>query len=512
MAASAICRDVWQRLPFDECLHYSEDVDWTHRAHLLGLSIVYVPEARFEHSHDYAWRALYRRMHGEGCADRQIFRRGHSSLKHDFLFPLGAQMVRDLRTQKLTPQRATSRVVAQVGRYVGKTLSQLEKPSFSNRGTAAIPRRPTFTLVGEGSMETDVAALLRDASARAWQASAPHSRALVLLGGYGCGEGGSRRKNHSYTIANDADFALIVSSKQAAQGLRSACRKTSEQIHRDLGIDVDIWPVAESELHRAQGRLLWVDAAVRGAKVMAGDSEILQPLCGLSSRHVAREELMRLLANRATGLALSRLAFAKKEEEKERAERHVWKAWIAAGDTFLVVLGRYHSRWTERVAALSQLAEFNAPHLRVLAHNYAQAYQWRSATWSSGMTEGVFERARSELGVVYSHLASHFLAMASLLHPPVPTEARWRTRSWRPVDIGFAARWLSGPRAALQQRIRWSQSLCHPRETLVRLAWVLAFEENDNVALQIAQHTLPLEACNPQSMQAGLEKLREVAA
>jgi rhamnosyltransferase len=73
MAASALRRATWERMPFNETLRYSEDIDWTWRARKAGGRIRYVADARVEHSHNYTLSQFYRRHRGEGEAEAQIF-------------------------------------------------------------------------------------------------------------------------------------------------------------------------------------------------------------------------------------------------------------------------------------------------------------------------------------------------------------------------------------------------------------------------------------------------------
>ena len=75
LASAATWRGLLLESPFDENIRYSEDVEWTWR-HSRGknpVRVVYCPEARVEHSHDYTLRELARRFRGEGAADREIF-------------------------------------------------------------------------------------------------------------------------------------------------------------------------------------------------------------------------------------------------------------------------------------------------------------------------------------------------------------------------------------------------------------------------------------------------------
>lgn len=120
MAASAIRRDVWEALPFDEELCYSEDVDWTQRVSALGWGVQYVPEAVFEHSHSYDLRAHLKRRSGEGRADKAIFRLGPPSVVKDLLRPLAGSIARDVRARALSPSGLAVRVAQAAGYFAGR--------------------------------------------------------------------------------------------------------------------------------------------------------------------------------------------------------------------------------------------------------------------------------------------------------------------------------------------------------------------------------------------------------
>lgn len=70
LATAAMRRADLLAHPFDENIRYSEDVEWAHRR---LMRIVYVADARVEHSHNYTLKELKRRFYGEGYADGQIF-------------------------------------------------------------------------------------------------------------------------------------------------------------------------------------------------------------------------------------------------------------------------------------------------------------------------------------------------------------------------------------------------------------------------------------------------------
>lgn len=73
MASSAARREVLIANPFDETLQYSEDIEWSYRLKKRGFQIVYAPDARVEHSHNYTMEQLWKRFYNEGRADAAIF-------------------------------------------------------------------------------------------------------------------------------------------------------------------------------------------------------------------------------------------------------------------------------------------------------------------------------------------------------------------------------------------------------------------------------------------------------
>ena len=99
MASSAIRRSVWETMPFDTSLGYSEDIDWSWRVRNAGGSVLYAPGSVVMHSHNYSLSAFYRRQYGEGKAEAAIFEWTpwqRSTVRYSLL-PYARQVVRDLR-------------------------------------------------------------------------------------------------------------------------------------------------------------------------------------------------------------------------------------------------------------------------------------------------------------------------------------------------------------------------------------------------------------------------------
>jgi len=506
MAASAVRREVWQALPFDEDLAFSEDVDWTFRARALGLRSAYVPEAKFEHSHDYDRIALRRRMTGEGAADASIFRRGRPDPWRNLLAPFVAQLGRDA-SSGLPPWRsAGARWTAQRARFSGLA-----------RTAAGGPPRPA-RWVGEGSPftrnadprdEAIVGGVVDATLARAERTLGPCLIAAVLLGSFGCGDGAMDVRGDDRTVHNDLDFALVVRGRGTARALRSTCRELGEELTRELGATVDLWPVAAEDLRPPVTRLLWIDAAVRGVRVLRGSHDVFRGLEGTGTRSVVSDEIGRLLANRATGLALSRLAFDAGIDDAAAA-RHVAKAWFALGDAMLLWLDAYAAGLDARSARLDAFARVGGDFVRHFADGYAWACRFRQDPAAHTMTPAQLNAAADAMWPAIAALeamrlgARRFDRPADYAETPVPIFDRLQ-------DMTPAGRWLGGVRAALDGAISWSAARRPPRDSLARASLTLAFSEDRHDAIRWASAVLGTAAA-PLAVRVGLSRLRDVAS
>jgi len=94
LATSAARRDLLLRYPFDPEIRYSEDVEWSYRMKQLGHTIVYVPEAMVEHSHNYTLREVWKRFYNEGLAEGRIYG-GKPGFWNGFLRPWLGEVLRD---------------------------------------------------------------------------------------------------------------------------------------------------------------------------------------------------------------------------------------------------------------------------------------------------------------------------------------------------------------------------------------------------------------------------------
>jgi rhamnosyltransferase len=76
--SSAIRRDVWEKIPFDESLSYGEDQDWIKKAGKMKYKVIYEPEAKVYHSHNETLKQIYRRFYQEAHATKILKLKDHT--------------------------------------------------------------------------------------------------------------------------------------------------------------------------------------------------------------------------------------------------------------------------------------------------------------------------------------------------------------------------------------------------------------------------------------------------
>ena len=74
-ANGAVRKSVWEVMPFDEALPFSEDRKWAKGAEAKGYKIVYVPDAAVYHSHPFSLDGVYKRAYAAGWAKKSIYGR-----------------------------------------------------------------------------------------------------------------------------------------------------------------------------------------------------------------------------------------------------------------------------------------------------------------------------------------------------------------------------------------------------------------------------------------------------
>jgi hypothetical protein len=201
-------------------------------------------------------------------------------------------------------------------------------------------------------------------------------RALVLLGGYGKGEGGVHKVAGKYRPHNNFDLLLVT---------REISKRKRESIHRRLaaklealseafmaGIDLSI--MNQWQLELMPTRVLWYDMR-EGHKTLLGDRHFI-PSINHERNKIPAWDVRNLMVNRGSLLLINLLCMQQNERSEQLDKlvvKHTMKAIIGYGDALLFCLGDYHWSYQEKQKRLLNHAEIDLKFKKL----YEQAMSFR---------------------------------------------------------------------------------------------------------------------------------------
>jgi hypothetical protein len=196
-----------------------------------------------------------------------------------------------------------------------------------------------YTLKGSKSLDERIDADLK----RIAEAVSPYSRAGILIGGYGRGEGTPFiHPDGSQSPFNDYDLVVVVD--RLNRSIRGQLQMLEKQLSGETGLPVDLCPYPLSRLHTCEFSLLNYEMKY-GHTVLWGADDILAPLPAYPHDAIPLPEGSRLLINRGKLLLdmLTRLASSEplSAEERIRFRKYTVKLLLAFGDCALLAAGQY---------------------------------------------------------------------------------------------------------------------------------------------------------------------------
>ena len=218
-----------------------------------------------------------------------------------------------------------------------------------------------FTLDGDAAVEARIA---RDQVVVARAVTAllqpPAFRGLVLMGGYGRGEGGYVWRAGNPEPYNDYDYFVVVRglSRAAREALSRDLAAAAKALEAKVGVEVDFallreerLPLAEYSLMNAE--MLW------GHRVVAGDPDVLAAMPAMPFAGLPLGEFTRLLLNRGSLLLMNQQRLAAGEALDANARevffKYLFKAVLACGDARLAGNRRYHPSYVAKAEMLAAL-------------------------------------------------------------------------------------------------------------------------------------------------------------
>ncbi len=237
---------------------------------------------------------------------------------------------------------------------------------------------PRYTLRGSAKVERHLGATIARAAGLVAKHFDPYQcRALVLLGGYGRGEGGVIRENGEERPHNNLDFLLVTT-------LGGVWRKAAMKRHlddvlgpvvNDEGIGIDTGVISDFELQRAPARIMWFDLHW-GHRTVLGDAGFIPSLRSFAANAIEVEDVHNLLVNRASLLVINQAIIERgitSEHDAQFVIKHLMKAIIGHGDALLFACDRYHASYVEKQRRMRELSSI----VPGLAELYEMAAEFR---------------------------------------------------------------------------------------------------------------------------------------
>ena len=186
--------------------------------------------------------------------------------------------------------------------------------------------------------------------------STEQTAALILIGGYGRGEGGIMLKDGKYCPHNNLDILYIYNKSIDAKLIQLADSQLQKiaEIH-NIGIDMSA--INKQKLMRLNGLVIGYDMRY-GHKTLLGDSQFLKEHKKFCIDNIDPVDVRQLLVNRGTLLLINRVILKKETltiDEKKLIIKHSIKAIIGYCDALLYFNGSYHWSYAQKQTNFSQL-------------------------------------------------------------------------------------------------------------------------------------------------------------
>lgn len=222
-----------------------------------------------------------------------------------------------------------------------------------------MPNYGRFTARGGSEVEASLTTLLERMASAFDDMLAKYSyRSIVLLGGYGRGEGGVQIVEGEERPHNNLDLMVITTPAFVSASYDKLQARVAEFAKEaDLGIDISF--IEERKLTQSPCLVMWYDMRF-GHKTVLGDAEFLGGLDRFSQDKIEPIDVLRLMVNRGTLLVINDVVLEKEiltASDRKLIIKHVMKALIGFGDAYLFSRGEYDWSYLEKQRRMQALTD-----------------------------------------------------------------------------------------------------------------------------------------------------------
>lgn len=215
-----------------------------------------------------------------------------------------------------------------------------------------------YTLVDHESIDSHIESEIALCRERIIGAFGDGLTSLVLVGGYGRGEGGVSRDNGRLMPKNNYDFLIVLkdSLRPKSERVKTALRTLKDGLDRELSVIFEASCHRESKVRSAPHIMIFHD--IYQASMTIYGHEIRTLLPETVTAPLPPVEAMRILRNRSMLLVASVLGEEHLGYRPGPGQVKTWlaKAIIGFGDAISILRGCYRARYSDKMDAIRELS------------------------------------------------------------------------------------------------------------------------------------------------------------